>query len=408
MARLGHNGGMLVRKQIEIARSTILRELAAPVVTSSAALERRIATAWGVDHALVTLSVRSAFDLYLAERAWPKGAEVVMSGANVPDMAIIAKHHGLVVRAVDFDLTHLAPDAAAFARVIGERTRAVVVAHLFGSRVDLTPVAELARRRGLDLVEDAAQAFDGTYRGHPEAALSMFSFGPIKTATALGGAVSTVRDPELACRLGTRLAAQPRAAAMAYRRRLAKYLALITLSRPWVLAIISRRLERRGRDLDSLLSESARSFAGRELIFAVRERPSRPLLRLLGRRLHRDHASELEARAVRGRELANRLRDHVVVPGLAVANHNYWVFPVLCDDPAVLVTALRARGFDATRRATLAPIGKGLPQLERAFERVVYLPFATSHTRADLDRMVGVVENHARTRARPGSYSGAV
>jgi perosamine synthetase len=399
---------VLVRKQIEIARAAMLRELCSPVLGSGNSLGRRIVESWGVEPVVETLSVRSAFDLYLAERDWSVGSEIVMSGANVPDMAIIAKHHGLRVRAVDFDLCELAPGADAFAQAIGARTRAVVFTQLFGALIDLTPISRLIRERDIDLVEDAAQAFDGSYRGHPEATVSMFSFGPIKTLTALGGAVSTVRDPKLADAMRERLRRQPAASALAFRKRLAKYIVLTTMSRPRILGFISRRLARRGRDLDDLLSESARSFAGRDLIFAIRERPSRPQRRLLARRLAEAHVTEFLARAAKGRRLAQRLGDHVDVPGRPGVDHVYWVFPVLCDNPGELVTALRSHGFDATRRATLAPIGAGLPRLERDFGRLVYLPFAASYTDADLDRLADVVEVHARARVIPGSYSGAV
>ncbi|MCA8976242.1 MAG: aminotransferase class V-fold PLP-dependent enzyme [Planctomycetes bacterium] len=383
---------MLARKRIDIGRATILRELLSPVPGSRDAYERRIHTAWGADHALVTLSVRSAWDLYLTARAWPEGAEIVMSGANVPDMASIARHHGLRVRAVDFELAGLTPATADFAAAINARTRAIVFAHLFGSRIDLTDIARLAHRHGIDLVEDAAQAFDGRYRGHEGATMSMFSFGPIKTATALGGGVSTVRDAELAARMRTLLAAQPIASAGAFRRRLARYFMLVSITGPRMLRLVSRHLERHGRDLDDL-ARSARSFAGRELMHAIRERPSRPLLRLLARRLCA--VTDMASRAAIGCALADRLRDRVIVPARQGAPHHYWVFPILCDNPAEVVTALRAHGFDATQNATLAPIADALPRLEAAFARIVYLPFAGDYPATAFDRIVALVRAHA-------------
>lgn len=394
---------MLVRKQIEVSRARILAELCVPVLESREALRRRIAESWSAP-SVVALSVRSGFDLFLSERAWPAGSEVIMSGANVPDMALIVEHHELRVRAVDFDLQDLTPSIQGFAAAITERTRAIVFAQLFGSRVDLAPLARLAREHRIDLIEDAAQAFDVSYRGHPAAILSMFSFGPIKSITALGGAVLTVRDDALAERLRARLRAQPIASAMASRRRLVKYLLLTTAARPRLLSLISRYLTRRGRDMDEFLSGSARSFAGRDLIFAIRERPSRPLLRLLARRLSSIPIGELESRARQGRELTVRLADRVEVPRIEGIAHTHWVFPILCDNPAELVAVLRAEGFDATRRATLAPVSADLPRLKRAFERIVYLPFSTDHTAADRDRLVRLVRDHARTRAIPGSY----
>ena len=77
----------------------------------------------------------------------------------------------------------------------------MLIAHLFGTRLPLQRFAEKAQDHGLLLWEDCAQAFDGRYAGHPEADAVMFSFGPIKTATSLGGALLRLRDCELLTRM---------------------------------------------------------------------------------------------------------------------------------------------------------------------------------------------------------------
>lgn len=77
----------------------------------------------------------------------------------------------------------------------GQNTRLVVVAHLFGSRAPLDEVVSLARQHNLMVVEDAAEAFVGhSYKGHDDVDISLFSFGTIKTATALGGCVARVKN----------------------------------------------------------------------------------------------------------------------------------------------------------------------------------------------------------------------
>src|SRR5260370_17843047 len=63
---------------------------------------------------------------------------------------------------------------------------------------------ELAKKRGILVIEDCAQAFTGPdYTGHPETDVAMFSFGSIKTMTALGGALLRVKDSELLLRMRT-------------------------------------------------------------------------------------------------------------------------------------------------------------------------------------------------------------
>ena len=68
-------------------------------------------------------------------------------------------------------------------RLVTPATRAVLVAHLFGTRGSLDGVARVAREHGLLLWEDCAQTFDSpTPCGDARADCSMLSFGPIKTA----------------------------------------------------------------------------------------------------------------------------------------------------------------------------------------------------------------------------------
>ena len=56
------------------------------------------------EKALVTLSVRSAFDLYFQAKKFPPGSEVLMTGVNIPDMVRIIEEHGCVPVPVDLDL----------------------------------------------------------------------------------------------------------------------------------------------------------------------------------------------------------------------------------------------------------------------------------------------------------------
>ncbi|WP_308288559.1 DegT/DnrJ/EryC1/StrS family aminotransferase [Streptomyces macrolidinus] len=90
-------------------------------------------------------------------------------------------------------------------KAITPRTRALLPVHLYGHPADLDALGELARRHGLHLVEDAAQAHGARYRGRRVGAGSSvvaFSFYPGKNLGAFGdgGAVVT-GDPELAERL---------------------------------------------------------------------------------------------------------------------------------------------------------------------------------------------------------------
>lgn len=88
---------------------------------------------------------------------------------------------------------------------ITPRTRAIIPVHLYGVPADLDPILELARRRGLRVIEDAAQAHGARYRGRRIGAHSdavCWSFYPGKNLGALGdGGAVTTDDPDVAERL---------------------------------------------------------------------------------------------------------------------------------------------------------------------------------------------------------------
>ena len=150
------------------------------------------------DEALICLSVRTGWDLFLTAMHWPRGTEIVVSAVTIPDMPHIVEHHGMVPVPVGVDADCLAPSPDDLERAITPRTRAIVIAHLFGSQVDMEPIVAVARRHCLLVIEDCAQAYVGSsYAGNADTDVAMFSFGPIKTATALGGAVLRIRDPRL-------------------------------------------------------------------------------------------------------------------------------------------------------------------------------------------------------------------
>jgi perosamine synthetase len=147
------------------------------------------------DEGLACLSLRSGFDLYLQALALPAGSEVLVTAFTIPDMVRILEHHGLVPVPIDLDLDTLAPTRASLESALTPLTQAILYAHRFGSRDAAGPALEVAAQYGLRFWEDLAQAYVGDdYRAAPEADLAMFSFGTIKTATALGGGMLTVRD----------------------------------------------------------------------------------------------------------------------------------------------------------------------------------------------------------------------
>jgi dTDP-4-amino-4,6-dideoxygalactose transaminase len=180
--------------------------------------------------------VRSGLDLLLGTMQWPVGSEIVCSALNIPDMTKVIRQHGLVPVPADLDVERLAPNLELLEQAITPRTKAILIAHLYGNFVPLEPILAMARRHGLMLIEDAAEIYDGVYTGHADADVSLFSFGPLKTATALAGGVLRTQDSELFARLKANHERWPTQGRLDYFNRLCKYGTMKFFAARWISA----------------------------------------------------------------------------------------------------------------------------------------------------------------------------
>jgi perosamine synthetase len=358
------------------------------------------------EEGLVCLSVRSGWDLWLGAQGLRAGDEVLVSAITHPDMIRIIHEHGLRAVPVDIDPETLAPRPWMLEAALTPRTRVVRVAHLFGGRMDLGGIAKFARECGLLLVEDCAQAFQGPERmGDPVADVSMYSFGTLKTSTALGGAVLRVRDREVLGRMRGIQASYPAHGRGGYLKKLLKVLGLVAVSRPRPYGLLARACRRFGSDLDALVEGVVRGFPPHEgaatFFRHLRHRPSAPLLAMLSRRLKIFDGERLAKRASTGERFARRLRVVDLHPGRHSLERTHWLFPVVVEDPEALVASLRRRGLDASQATSNiavveAPAGRAPPaEASLMMSGVVFLPVYPELPSQAFDVMVGLVNDCA-------------
>jgi dTDP-4-amino-4,6-dideoxygalactose transaminase len=218
------------------------------------------------------------------------------------------------------------------------------------------PIIELAKQHDLLVIEDCAQAFVGSqYAGHPDSTCALFSFGPIKTATALGGAIVRVPDAELRSRIIDLQNAYPVQSRRSYAKRLAKYATFRLLCKPYNYGLLVRALGMLGIDYDRALGNAAHSFGASDFFLQIRRQPCTPLLRMIERRItgfDRRGAARLRRRTMRGDQLSQAI-DIGMLVGDENKSHTYWVMPVRIANRDAVLTALRAAGFDATARSSL-------------------------------------------------------
>jgi dTDP-4-amino-4,6-dideoxygalactose transaminase len=394
---------MWVRKHIDIgAFDLVWGVLQCGLPTDPRLAWQRIIRIWGADDSLICLSIRSGFDLFLQSANWPHGSEIVMSGLNIPDMPRIIDQHGLVAKGVDLNPLTLSPSVKDIESSITPRTKALLVAHLFGGLVDLDPYFEVARRHNLVLIEDCAQSYVGNHDlGDPRADLSMFSFGPIKTNTALAGAILRVRQAEQLARMLTHQATWPMQSRLSFLKRIGKYSIIKMIGSRVGMGILSRSFQLRGKDHDRFISQAARGFPGSDFFFKIRHQPALPLLRMLARRLEKFDARSMIERQQRALRFMKRLNDGkanrdaiLVSPGGQLSRHTYWVLTLLVEEPERIVRDLWKAGFDATNRCSLEVIGdRALPNCQLVLEHCLFLPFDRRMPLSELDRMADVIRN---------------
>src|SRR6202171_265742 len=232
----------------------------------------QLASTWSPSGQGITCrSVRSGFHLLLDALGLFAGDEVLVSAVTHPDMVRILEAHGLVAVPVDLDLATLAPRLELAEKLVTDRTRAILVAHLFGGRVDIEPVAAFARQHQLLLWEDCAQAFTSPDdAGDMRADVSMYSFGALKTCTALGGALLEVRSPSLLVRMRRTQATWQPQQRRAYLAVVLKFLVFRVVTLPLGYGLLARGHKAFRRDFDRLVNSSVRAFRPGELRSAER------------------------------------------------------------------------------------------------------------------------------------------
>jgi dTDP-4-amino-4,6-dideoxygalactose transaminase len=349
--------------------------------------------------ALICLSVRSGLDLLLTALDLPRESEVLLSAVNIPDMARIIERHGLHGLPVDIEPDTFHPAADAFRRAISPRTRVMLVAHLFGSLAEMDEIARVAEQNGILLVEDCAQAFAGRrYAGHPACGVSLFSFGPIKTATALGGAVLRIRNQALRDRMWRLQEQYSKQPTRSYFGRILKYGLLKLISNRVMYGGVLGALRLRGKDHDQFLHTRLKSFSeSQDLLRGLRWRPCEPLRRLLRRRIMRYDEDQIEARQRNGRRLASHMRSLGFMPARHRSTDTYWVFPMLTHDKVGLSQWLLAHGFDIVRQSSLVAIQPPdghhcRPQVaERLLQSLVFLPAYAEMPDREIDRLARLI-----------------
>lgn len=171
------------------------------------ALEAEVQGLFGTSYVVPCSSGTAAVHTAVAALDLQPGDEVITT--SITDMGALTPilYQGLIPVFADVDPDTGNVTAATIAERLSERTRAIVVTHLFGNPVEMAPVVALAEQHDLPVIEDAAQAFlaqddlDGLVQNVGTIAqLGAFSLQQGKHATTGEGGFVITDDPDLARR----------------------------------------------------------------------------------------------------------------------------------------------------------------------------------------------------------------
>lgn len=314
--------------------------------------ERAIAAAVGTRDAVAVSSATAALHLALVALGIGKGDEVIVPAYTFPATANVVELCGARTVFVDVDPTTFLLDIDAVAAAVTGRTRAVMVVHLFGRPVDWDRLRAVVPDH-IHLLEDAAGALGAESRGRPCGSLGVagcLSFHPRKIVTTGEGGAVTTDDPAIARAV-----------------REGRYFGMVMGDQ-----VDLRAPGTNYKLADVLCALGLPQLARLEDLLLARER-------------------------VAG-WYADRLPDVVDVPGADAGDRHGWQAYVVGIDERDTIRAELARegiesqiGTYAVHRLSAYADRGSFPGADRAYERALALPFATTTTEAEVERVCAAV-----------------
>lgn len=168
------------------------------------ALEEEWSRYYGVKHSISVNSATSGLYAAVGALGLGYGDEVIVSPYTMSACAMAPLIYGAIPVFADVEAHSGCLDPAAVKKVITERTKAILVVHQFGFPADMDALLVLAKKHGLLIIEDCAQAHGAQYKGQPVGTLGdigVFSLNVNKTIQTGEGGVCTTNDADLAYRL---------------------------------------------------------------------------------------------------------------------------------------------------------------------------------------------------------------
>jgi dTDP-4-amino-4,6-dideoxygalactose transaminase len=186
-----------IKPEIDAAIERVLETCEFTLGGEVAAFENEFARYCRVRHGVGVNSGTSALHLALLAAGVGPGDEVITVPFTFVATVSAIVYTGARPVFVDIDPRTFTLDVSAVEAAISERTKAIIPVHLYGQPADMDPIVGIARRHGLVVIEDAAQAHGAEYKGRRAGSMGdmgCFSFYPGKNLGAYGEGGMVVTD----------------------------------------------------------------------------------------------------------------------------------------------------------------------------------------------------------------------
>jgi len=154
----------------------------------------------GGGHALSTSSGTTALHLALTALDIGPGDEVIVPDLTFGATANVVIHAGATPVFVDIDPITWCIDAQAIAAAVTPRTKAIIPVHLYGHPCDMDAIMQIARTKGIKVIEDCAEALGAEHKGRKVGLIGdvgAFSFFANKVITTGEGGMVVTNDKDL-------------------------------------------------------------------------------------------------------------------------------------------------------------------------------------------------------------------
>jgi dTDP-4-amino-4,6-dideoxygalactose transaminase len=196
---------LTIKDEIDVAIKDVVGSCHFVLGEQVEAFESEFAKFCGTEYAVGVNSGTSALHLALLAAGVKAGDEVITVSDTFVATAAAICYTGAIPVFVEIDPCSCTMDPAKIEAAITPRTKVIMPVHLYGACADMDSINEIAVRRNLIVIEDAAQAHGADYRGRCAGGLSSiacFSFYPGKNLGAFGeGGAVTTNNPDYANRI---------------------------------------------------------------------------------------------------------------------------------------------------------------------------------------------------------------